>query len=93
MGSLTLDGKRYDLVQFHIHTPSEHTVIGRQYPMEMQFVFISGDTDATSFAVVAVLFEDGYPDDPTFLSDLQISMEGFVDFNVQTLFDQLDMTK
>jgi len=93
MGSLTLGGKSYDLVQFHIHTPSEHTVDGRQYPMEMQFVFISGDTDATSFAVVAVLFEDGYPDDPTFLSDLQISMEGFVDFNVQTLFDQLDMTK
>lgn len=33
-----IDGVRYDLVQFHFHAPSEHTVLGQSRPMEMHLV-------------------------------------------------------
>lgn len=35
---IVIDGVRYDLVQFHFHTLSEHTVNGEHYDMEMHFV-------------------------------------------------------
>jgi carbonic anhydrase len=35
---ITLGKERYDLVQFHFHTPSEHRVAGRSFPMEIHFV-------------------------------------------------------
>jgi carbonic anhydrase len=37
-GYVTLDGTRYDLVQFHLHTPSEHKFAGQSAPLEMHFV-------------------------------------------------------
>jgi len=35
---ITLGKERYDLVQFHFRTPSEHRVAGRSFPMEIHFV-------------------------------------------------------
>jgi carbonic anhydrase len=35
---ITLGNERYDLLQFHFHTPSEHRVAGRNFPMEIHFV-------------------------------------------------------
>lgn len=35
---IILDGSRYDLLQFHTHTPSEHTVNGMRYDLEIHFV-------------------------------------------------------
>lgn len=35
---VTVAGVRYDLVQFHFHTPSEHSFAGRSYPLEMHLV-------------------------------------------------------
>ncbi|MFC0105369.1 carbonic anhydrase family protein [Kibdelosporangium aridum] len=40
-GYVTLAGTRYDLVQFHFHTPSEHTFEGRHAPLEMHLVHSS----------------------------------------------------
>lgn len=34
---------RYNLQEFHFHSPSEHTIDGKRYPMEMQVVFCTGD--------------------------------------------------
>lgn len=36
--SIRINGEKYDLVQFHFHTPSEHTIEGSRYPMEMHLV-------------------------------------------------------
>lgn len=55
-GSLTLDGTEYELVQFHFHAASEHTVEGEQYPLEVHFVHASEDG---RLAVVGVFFEEG----------------------------------
>ncbi len=56
--SLTLNGKRFDLAQFHFHTPSEHTVEGRSYPLELHLVHQASDK---SLAVIGVLLAEGAP--------------------------------
>jgi carbonic anhydrase len=48
--------KRYQLVQFHFHTPSENLVNGQSYPMEIHFVHQSANGGV---AVIAVFVEEG----------------------------------
>ncbi|WP_082115081.1 carbonic anhydrase family protein [Lentzea aerocolonigenes] len=42
-GHVTVAGTRYDLVQFHFHTPSEHAFNGRHTPLEMHLVHRSAE--------------------------------------------------
>jgi carbonic anhydrase len=58
--SLDYDGKSYDLVQFHFHTPSEHLLDGVTYPMEMHLVHAQHD-HPEHLLVVGVLFKEGNP--------------------------------
>ncbi len=53
---LTVGDKSYALVQFHFHAPSEHTVDGERFPMEMHFVH---QADDGALAVVGVLINEG----------------------------------
>ena len=55
-GVLVIGQDRYVLQQFHFHTPSEHTVDGRSYPLEAHFVHKSA---GGKLAVVGLLFEEG----------------------------------
>ena len=55
-GALILNGTRYDLIQFHFHSMSEHTVDGEAYPLEVHFVHASADGN---LAVVGVFYEEG----------------------------------
>ena len=55
-GYATIDGERFDLLQFHFHTPSEHTIDGRNYPMEVHFVHKNADG---RLAVIGVLMMPG----------------------------------
>ena len=54
--TLTLGGISYQLVQYHFHGPSEHTVDGKHFPMEMHMVHKSGDG---KLAVVGVFIAEG----------------------------------
>ena len=54
--SITITGKRYELVQFHFHRPSEERINGRQYDMVAHLVH--KDVDG-HLAVVAVLLDRG----------------------------------
>lgn len=38
--SVTVNSTVYDLVQFHFHTPAEHTILGVHAPMEIHFVHL-----------------------------------------------------
>lgn len=58
--SLDYDGARFDLVQFHFHTPSEHLLDGVTYPMEMHLVHAEHD-HPEHLLVVGVLFKEGDP--------------------------------
>ena len=54
--TLTIGHTSYELIQFHFHSPSEHTVHGKHYPMEMHFVHKS---PSGALAVVGVFIEQG----------------------------------
>ena len=53
---IKLDNKRYELMHFNFHTPSEHQKEGFNYPMEVQLVHRDGDYN---FVVIGVLFQEG----------------------------------
>ncbi|KGB93030.1 carbonic anhydrase family protein [Burkholderia cepacia] len=56
VGSATIRGRHFTLQQIHFHSPSEHTIDGRNYPIEGHFVFRAQDG---RLAVVAVLYRTG----------------------------------
>ena len=53
---MRVNDMRYDLLQFHFHTPSEHTVNSSAYAMEMHLVHKSDDGN---LAVIGVFIEKG----------------------------------
>jgi carbonic anhydrase len=55
--SLTVEGKEYELKQFHFHTPSEHTLLGRPLPLEIHFVHQAQDG---ALAVIGVFGQNSY---------------------------------
>jgi carbonic anhydrase len=54
--SISVDGEKYELVQFHFHTPSENTVGGKPYDMEMHLVHKNA---AGRLAVVGMFMKAG----------------------------------
>ncbi|WJX84683.1 carbonic anhydrase [Trifolium repens] len=68
-GSIDINGSEYFLQQSHWHWPSEHTINGRRYDLELHMVHVSPQPDGTNkTAVVAILYKYGSPD--PFLSEL-----------------------
>jgi len=51
---ITVGGKTYTLKQFHFHTPSEHTINGKDTAAELHFVH---KTDAGEIAVLGVMLD------------------------------------
>ena len=49
-------GKMFELKQFHFHSPSEHTVNGKTFPMEVHLVHQNNESD---YFVVGLLFKIG----------------------------------
>jgi carbonic anhydrase len=54
--TLTVDGRAFELKQFHFHAPSENRINGKPFPMEGHLVHADKDGN---LAVVAVMFEAG----------------------------------
>lgn len=50
--TLRIGAKAFELVQFHFHTPSEHAVTGRRYPLEVHFVHQAADGERAVFGVL-----------------------------------------
>ncbi|KAL5231932.1 hypothetical protein ABZP36_030708 [Zizania latifolia] len=59
-GSVVINGTEYYLRQLHWHSPSEHTVDGRRYDMELHMVHESANKKA---AVIGLLYEVGHSSD------------------------------
>jgi carbonic anhydrase len=57
---VSLGGVRWELAQFHWHTPSEHEIDGRATPLEMHFVHTRADD---AILVIAVFIERGRRND------------------------------
>jgi len=56
--SIIIDGEKYQLAQFHFHSPSEHKVKGKSYDMELHLVHKNKTGD---IAVVGVFLKEGKP--------------------------------
>lgn len=51
-----IDGHKYDLIQFHFHSPAEHLFQGKQYPFEMHLVHQDKDGH---LLVIGIWFKEG----------------------------------
>jgi carbonic anhydrase len=54
--AITIDGRAYELKQFHFHAPSENTINGKHFPLEGHLVHQDKEG---RLAVVAIMFGDG----------------------------------
>ncbi len=54
--AISIDGKAFELKQFHFHSPSENHINGKSFPMEAHLVHADKDGN---LAVVAVMFTEG----------------------------------
>ncbi|MBX3010818.1 MAG: carbonic anhydrase family protein [Caldilineaceae bacterium] len=52
--AILLDGVRYDLLQFHFHAASEHTIAGERYPLEFHLVHRNAEGGLAVVGVMAV---------------------------------------
>lgn len=59
--TIRIDGATYQLVQLHVHAPSEHTIAGEHYPLELQLVHQDGEGH---LAIVSVLYDSGAASSP-----------------------------
>ncbi|WP_461830086.1 carbonic anhydrase [Aquifex sp.] len=53
---VVIDGIKFELKQFHFHSPSEHTINGKSYPFEAHLVHADKDGN---LAVIGILFKEG----------------------------------
>jgi len=54
--TVVIRGQRYELIQGHFHSPSEHLVSGNLYPMAIHLVHANENGD---LAVIGILFDEG----------------------------------
>jgi carbonic anhydrase len=57
--SSVIGGKEFGLRQFHFHTPSEHTVEGEHFPLEMHMVHQAEGTSSPPFLISFLGFWKG----------------------------------
>lgn len=53
-------GKEFNLIQVHFHTPSEHAISGKRYPLVAHFVHATSEGE---LGVLGVMFEEGEAND------------------------------
>lgn len=54
---ITVEGKKFEFKQLHFHNPSEHTIDGNAYPMEMHLVHQEEGKD--NLVVLGIFIEEG----------------------------------
>lgn len=53
------DNKKYEIIQIHFHTPSEHHIDGVEYPMEMHIVSSEKSDGTDKLLVLSAFFKMG----------------------------------
>lgn len=76
-GSISINGTKFFLHQCHWHSPSEHSINGRKYDLEMHMVHISPNPKGNKIAVVGAFYKIGRPN--SFLSQLEEDIKHMVD--------------
>ncbi len=78
----------FDLLQFHFHAPSENTINGQSFPLEVHFVHVDKDNN---LAVIGMLFKEGHSNEV--LDKIWAAMPTAKDSKVviDTMFTPLDL--
>ncbi|KAL8214486.1 hypothetical protein R6Q57_003935 [Mikania cordata] len=79
-GSILINNTEYALKQAHWHSPSEHTINGRSYDLEIHLVHMSNDN---KIAVMAVLYTLGTRE--SFLSMLEANISSMINQKGQSV--------
>jgi carbonic anhydrase len=87
--TLELDNVDYTFTQFHFHSPSEHTINGRRYPVEIHFVNKAADG---RIAVVGVFLKLGAPANSDWQKFIDVISQATADPE-QTVIDKLNWRK
>jgi carbonic anhydrase len=91
-GTTSFAGTNYRLVQFHMHTPSEHHVNDEYFPLEIHMVH-QGVDDENQLAVVALMFEVSGGDSSSIISSLSSSLSAIASPGTKTtISDGIDFT-
>jgi len=87
--SFSVDGKVFNLIQYHFHTPSENHIDGKSYPMEAHFVHAS---DKGELAVLALMFKEGKanPQLQVIVDNMPIK-KGDKNSLIETAFNPIDL--
>lgn len=72
--TLSFNATTYSLSQIHTHTPSEHTIDGEQFALEMHFLHTTRTNKTTKHAVLAVMFKEVSPFPVWFVSDSKLTL-------------------
>lgn len=59
VGTVMVNGKAYSFEKMHWHSPSDHTINGQRFPLELHLVHRSADG---ALAVIGILYQLGAPD-------------------------------
>jgi carbonic anhydrase len=73
-GTTSVAGSDFQLVQFHMHTPSEHHLNGEYHPLEVHMVH-QGVADPTQLAVVALMFQVSAGESSSIIKSLASSVD------------------
>ncbi|KAM7526175.1 hypothetical protein LguiA_016077 [Lonicera macranthoides] len=88
-GSIQINGTDYPLRQAHWHSPSEHSINGRRFDMELHLVHLSTNPNVQNkIAVVGVLYKIGKPD--PFLSKLARNISSMMDRHEERNYGVMD---
>ncbi|CAK8571441.1 unnamed protein product [Lathyrus sativus] len=91
-GSININGTNYFLRQAHWHSPSEHTINGRRYDMEVHMVHESSKRKGKSkIAVVGLLYKIGRPN--PLLTKLSKYVKAMVDIEAERSIGAIDPSK
>ncbi|KAI4929430.1 uncharacterized protein J4E92_005094 [Alternaria infectoria] len=72
-GTTSYAGTNFRLVQFHMHTPSEHHINDEYFPLEIHMVH-QGVDDESQLAVIALMFEISSGDSASMIQSLSSSL-------------------
>ncbi|XP_004300792.1 PREDICTED: alpha carbonic anhydrase 7-like [Fragaria vesca subsp. vesca] len=76
-GSVEINGTDYWLIQGHWHSPSEHTINGKRFDLELHMVHLIPDANVeNNIAVLAYLYKIGKPD--KFLSEVSKDIKSLI---------------
>ncbi|XPS71429.1 hypothetical protein M3J07_003612 [Ascochyta lentis] len=91
-GTTSFNGTDFRLVQFHMHTPSEHHINDEYFPLEVHMVH-QGVLDNTQLAVIALMFQVSASDSDPIISGLSSSLSAIATPGTKTTIeDGLDFS-